>query len=244
MQKNLWNKYSDYFGNTILHPTFFAKRNEFLAIKLAIQESENKTVFDIGCGRQQYKKLFLKENAKYIAVDKKSTHKKFYQSKLKPDLFADLENLNIKKNSADIVLLISVIEDTENPFKAINEVSKILKNTGKIFLVTAFTYPIHDAPYDYFRLTKYYIKRLSKQNQLKIIYELSPGNEFSSIICLFNTLIFYKIKNLNSLIKFLLITLFLPVSILLNIIGVLLEYIYLPKDNKLPIHNITILQKN
>lgn len=242
MLKKIWNNYLDLLGNSFLLPTYFAKRNEILAIKLALENSKHKVVYDIGCGRQQYKNHFIKAKANYIGVDKKSTHQQFYKSKTLPDIYSDATKLKIPNSVADIVLLISIVEDTDNPELAIKEARRILKKHGELYLVTAFAYPLHDLPHDNFRLSKYYIEKIASKNKFKIKYSINEGNEFSSIICIFNAIIFYKIKE-TKIGKLFLITIFLPLTTILNCIGLLSEYFYKPEINRLPIHNITILQK-
>lgn len=53
--KNLWDKFTDIFGENIIHPQFLLKRHLGLAVVKAKRYAKGKLI-DIGCGRMPYRK--------------------------------------------------------------------------------------------------------------------------------------------------------------------------------------------
>jgi SAM-dependent methyltransferase len=58
------------------------------------------------------------------------------------------------------VLCTEVLEHLPEPQKAVDEIFRVLKPGGTLLLTTRFLFPIHDAPHDYFRFTKYGLRYL------------------------------------------------------------------------------------
>ena len=63
----------------------------------------------------------------------------------------------------DVVLCTEVLEHLQEPQRAIDEMHRVLKPGGQLLLTTRFLFPIHDAPHDYFRFTKYGLRHLLRQ---------------------------------------------------------------------------------
>ena len=76
-----------------------------------------------------------------------------------PDIVADLHEWNTERKF-DVVVLAEVLEHCHTPHAAIGTIRKVLKPEGKLILTTPFMFPIHDAPYDYYRYTYYGLARL------------------------------------------------------------------------------------
>ena len=62
-----------------------------------------------------------------------------------------------------MVLCTEVLEHLPEPQKAIDEMFRVLKPGGQLLLTTRFLFPIHDAPHDYFRYTKYGLRHLLRR---------------------------------------------------------------------------------
>ena len=74
--------------------------------------------------------------------------------KRKPDMLGSIEHFNGQTESYDAVFLIEVLEHVENPMLALTNIKRILKFDGRLVMSTPFLFPIHDAPFDYFRYTE------------------------------------------------------------------------------------------
>jgi SAM-dependent methyltransferase len=109
------------------------------------------SLYDLGCGEMPYKDWLLNYADKYIGVDWGST-----LHELKADILADLnEALPIDAEVADTVISLSVMEHLREPQLFLNEANRILKPGGVMILQVPFMWRVHEAPYDYFRYTRY-----------------------------------------------------------------------------------------
>lgn len=172
--KSIWNKFSDILGETILHPQYFLKSYEHLAV-LELKKRANGTLVDIGCGRQIYKKELIGKVNKYIGIDHPDVSKKYFDKEM-PDVFADAENLPFKNNFCDTASMISVLEHLPDPGKALKEAARILKPKGILVLITVQCYPLHDSPYDFFRYTRFGLKKLLGDAGFKVKLVKPIGN--------------------------------------------------------------------
>jgi SAM-dependent methyltransferase len=75
-------------------------------------------------------------------------------------VLADAQALGIATGVFDVVLCTEVLEHLPEPQKAIDEMFRVLRPGGTLLLTTRFLFPIHDAPHDYFRFTKYGLRHL------------------------------------------------------------------------------------
>jgi SAM-dependent methyltransferase len=75
----------------------------------------------------------------------------------------DAQALGIAAAAFDVVLCTEVLEHLPEPQKAIDEFERVLKPGGTLLLTTRFVFPIHDAPHDYFRYTKYGLRHLLRR---------------------------------------------------------------------------------
>lgn len=84
---------------------------------------------------------------------------------------SDAQQLGIASEAFDVVLCTEVLEHLPEPQKAINEMWRVLKPGGTLLLTTRFLFPIHDAPHDYFRFTKYGLRHLLKAFEITEVRE-------------------------------------------------------------------------
>jgi SAM-dependent methyltransferase len=75
-------------------------------------------------------------------------------------VMGDVQALGIAGSTFDVVLCTEVLEHVPEPQRAIDEMYRVLKPGGMLLLTTRFLFPIHDAPHDYFRFTKYGLRHL------------------------------------------------------------------------------------
>lgn len=78
-------------------------------------------------------------------------------------LRADAHTLPFVDGSFDVVLCTEVLEHLPEPQRAIDEMFRVLTPGGELLLTTRFLFPIHDAPHDYFRYTKYGLRYLLRR---------------------------------------------------------------------------------
>jgi len=112
------------------------------------------STLDIGCGNALYGELFPNRITLDIEV----------RPGVQVDIVADAHDLSqLQDASFDIILCTEVLEHLHTPAKAIGEFYRVLKPGGLLLLTTRFIFPIHDAPGDYYRYTKYGLQHLLKE---------------------------------------------------------------------------------
>jgi SAM-dependent methyltransferase len=86
-------------------------------------------------------------------------------------MVGDAQSLGIAGAAFDVVLCTEVLEHLPEPQKAIDELFRVLKPGGVLLLTTRFMFPIHDAPHDYFRYTKYGLRYLLRRFEIVELQE-------------------------------------------------------------------------
>lgn len=112
--------------------------------------SKEKTVLDVGGGKRfqkwlkEYKHLFFNCDFKTMDCDGSTG----------ADLVGDIHSIPLPDESIDAIICSSVLEHIENPTKAVEEMKRILKKGGKIFVYIPSIYPYHakkNSYHDYWR---------------------------------------------------------------------------------------------
>ena len=116
------------------------------------------------------------------------------QKKLKKDnyFYINLEIKNNVKKKFDNIIIFNVLEHVYYFDNAINELKKLLKKGGKIYISTPFIFRYHQAPMDYFRFTLDFYDKISKNHKIKILYKNSLGfGPFSGAYSVIHNLLRY-----------------------------------------------------
>ncbi len=125
-----------------------------------ITEHANKRyTLDIGCANSPYSKYFSNRIGFDIAEGPGV------------DVVGDAHALPFPDSTFEQILCTEVLEHLHTPEQAINEMMRVLKPGGVILLTTRFIFPIHDAPHDYFRYTKYGLKHLFREWEMVTLEE-------------------------------------------------------------------------
>jgi len=77
-----------------------------------------------------------------------------------PDIIGDICSYDFKGRQFDAVVMAETLEHIHSPHLALENVHRILKNSGRLILTTPFIFPIHDRPHDYYRYTRYGLEYL------------------------------------------------------------------------------------
>lgn len=97
------------------------------------------------------------------------------------DYIADLCNINteiIPNDMFDLIICSEVLEHTNNPFHAVNELRRILKPKGLVCVSTPFNFRIHGPLPDNWRFTIHGLKVLFSDFQDVRINELNDDDRF------------------------------------------------------------------
>lgn len=98
------------------------------------------------------------------------------------DIVADVHSLPLKDNAFDILILSEVLEHLHSPEKAISEGRRIIKTGGIVIVTVPFIFPIHEAPNDFFRFTRFGLLHLFRSFEAVQVRPLWNYNETFSIL--------------------------------------------------------------
>ncbi len=129
--------------------------------KIAQSLPYRERVIDLGCGTSPYKKDILKLAKAYIGVDWGHS----FHDLSNADVFADLsEPLPFEDECADTIVSFQVMEHLKEPGLFLSECYRILRAGGWLFITLPFMWQIHEAPYDFFRYTRFGLEYLLQKN--------------------------------------------------------------------------------
>ena len=133
------------------------------ALKPMIRRHVRGVTLDIGAGRLAWRSIIAASASRYVATDAFQTH---------PDIafVSDVQGrLPIADQSFDSVFCCSVLEHTQEPWKAFDEFYRILRPGGEMVLSVPFLYYLHGQPSDYFRFTPYGVENLARKSGFEIV---------------------------------------------------------------------------
>jgi SAM-dependent methyltransferase len=161
---------------TPLHPQWFAFFREKKKLKATCANLSG-WVLDIGCADAKPRRQ-LNRDAHYIGVDYYSTATDWYDTR--PDVFADAQALPFHSNSIDHCLLLDVLEHIPDPDRCLAAIHDTLKQGGTLTIQVPFLYPVHDAPLDYHRWTRFGLQQAARKHGYAITDEDATGHPLES----------------------------------------------------------------
>jgi len=117
---------------------------------------DGSTVLDAGAGECRFASLF--SHCLYISIDFAKGDSRWNYKRL--SMIGDLLSLPIKNDSLDVVICTQTLEHVTDPNVLLKELSRALKPGGRLYLTAPQGWPIHQAPYDFFRFTHYGLEYL------------------------------------------------------------------------------------
>ncbi|MBZ5554144.1 MAG: class I SAM-dependent methyltransferase [Acidobacteriia bacterium] len=121
-------------------------------------------VLDAGAGQCRYASAFLRH--RYVALDISVGDSSWDYSQL--DILGDLEKLPIANSAFDAAISIVVLEHVREPQEVMRETARVLRPGGRFFIVVPNQWEVHQAPYDYFRFTRYGLEHLLVKSGFRI----------------------------------------------------------------------------
>lgn len=130
-----------------------------------------KTVGDLGCGEQPMRNLIEELGGIYTGVDFSQNSQNTVQ------VLASITEVPLPDNSFDVILCTEVLEHVPDTYRAFQEMARLIKTGGHIIITSPFSYPLHEEPYDFVRLTPYQVQEAAKKSNLEILSLEKSGNE-------------------------------------------------------------------
>jgi SAM-dependent methyltransferase len=110
--------------------TFWCKRKDRLIKKHLVLEGK---VLDVGCGWRKYGK-----NAVRLDLN----------PECHPDMLADIQGAaGLRDASFDTIIALDVLEHLRYPHRAMDEIKRLLKPSGLIYITVPFCFPRHGTEY-------------------------------------------------------------------------------------------------
>lgn len=141
---------------TPLHPQWLIAREGEKRLQSVAGLISGK-VLDVGSGDRQLEN-YLGSGTRYIAVDYPPSGQRYRNL---PHVWGDAMHLPFRSGAVDSLVMLDVLEHLPDPGLALSEAARVLKSHGILVASVPFLYPIHDAPFDFWRMTQYQIERLA-----------------------------------------------------------------------------------
>lgn len=223
------------FLSIFINPFYLTRKALLNEIK-KISPSLNGNLLDFGCGSKPYLNLFV--NIKeYVGVDMQNDAHDHSNEEV--DVFYDGKILPFENETFQNVLSSEVFEHVPNIDDSIHEIFRVLKPNGKLLITTPFSFPEHEMPFDFRRLTHNGLIQILNENGFEIEYIKRYGkmNEVvGQIIAMgIHDIIYSKNKYLNLVLNFIFIS---PIILLTIIFGFVLK-----KNNSLYFGTIVLARK-
>ncbi len=151
--------------------------------RIASEIPENSLVLDAGSGECRYRPYFA--HTRYLTADFAQGENAWDYSGL--DMIAEINELPVKTSSADAVVCTQVLEHVPEPGQTLQELHRVLKPSGRLYLTAPQAFGEHQEPYDFFRFTSFGLKHLMKKAGFKIISVEARGGffKFLSVMLIF-----------------------------------------------------------
>lgn len=160
---------------TPLHPQWLAFKDEESHLR-ALAGLLRGRVLEIGSGNRRLQK-HLRAGTRYIGLDYPPSAKRY---DLRPDVWGDAARLPFRAATMDGIAMLEVVEHLPDPLTALREAGRVLSPGGRMWLSFPFLYPIHDAPYDYSRLTQFGLQQMAAEAGLEIMHLTERGGPSES----------------------------------------------------------------
>jgi SAM-dependent methyltransferase len=129
----------------------------------AKQVASSDRLLDAGAGQGNYRKYFA--HSRYESTDITAG---FSMPGQRHSYLSELHHMPVRDGAYDIVINTQVLEHVEFPQQVVNELFRVLKPGGRLFLTTPQSWGIHMAPYHFFNFTRYGLESLFKNAGFEI----------------------------------------------------------------------------
>lgn len=229
----------DSLKRTPLHPQWLVCR-ESENSRSALCRHLRGIVLDVGSGDRRLEKD-LPPGARYVGLDYPPSGTRY---RALPHVWADAMQLPVRSGTVDGVALFEVLEHLTDPARALRETARALRSGGVAVVTVPFLYPVHDAPFDFGRLTSHQLRHLASSAGFEIaeLNERGYALETAAMLaCLALAEACLRAVEQRRLAALLLLPLLLAVP-LLNSAGYLLSRLF-PVDRFMPVGYDAVLKK-
>jgi len=134
-------------------------------------------LLDAGAGNFRFRELLIEKEYIYESQDFEEVFDQ--NSRGKHTYVCDVKSIPVESNRFGVVVCTQVLEHLPDPLGALKELARILKPGGELYLTTNLLFPIHGAPYDFYRFTNFGLEFLCKESGFANIEITARGGFFS-----------------------------------------------------------------
>jgi SAM-dependent methyltransferase len=165
------------YDTSVLRGDYFVVHHLEVFLEWALRErvGPGLEVADVGCGEQPCRALITGLGGRYTGIDARQN------SQGNVDVLADIANVPLPDGSFDVIVCTEVLEHVPNTQAAFAELARLCRTNGAIIITTPFSYPLHEEPYDFVRLTPHQLKECARSNDLEVAHLSTSGNELEVI---------------------------------------------------------------
>lgn len=149
---------------TPLHPQWLSFRTKRHA-RARVRAIARGRLLDIGCADGQLQQ-HLSRDCEYVGLDYPTTANGLYRTR--PNVFGDAGQLPFCAAAFDTIAILDVLEHVPDPQACLREIRRVLKPEGVALIHVPFLYPLHDEPFDFWRLTEHGLHSIAKKSGLRI----------------------------------------------------------------------------
>jgi 2-polyprenyl-3-methyl-5-hydroxy-6-metoxy-1,4-benzoquinol methylase len=100
-----------------------------------------------------------------------------------PDVVADAHHLPFPDASFEVVICREVLEHVLEPQVVMKELYRVLVPGGTLLLSTRFLFPIHEAPHDHWRFTRYTLENLASDfTDVTVVEDTLPAESIGALL--------------------------------------------------------------
>jgi SAM-dependent methyltransferase len=140
------------------------------ALSDAVSTHAHGRLADLGCGDVPLYGMYKDRTSDVVCVDWSQSRHRISHIDFECDLN---QPLPFDDGSFDTLILSDVLEHLCEPDMLWRQMSRVLRNNGRIICSVPFFYWLHESPHDYYRYTEFALRRFAKNNGLEVI-ELKP----------------------------------------------------------------------
>jgi SAM-dependent methyltransferase len=219
----------------VLINPYYIIRRRLLRLIIANRSHVGGTVMDFGCGSKPYESLFSAE--KYVGVDMSLSDSDYEGSCA--DYFYDGKTLPFEDDAFDTIFTTEVFEHVFNLDEIVTELSRVLKQNGKLVVTTPFVWVEHLVPYDYARYTTFGLRHMLEKHGFEIIVMEKSSTYVETVFQMWNAYVWQNLAKGKG-IRGVLVQLFIIAPT--TVVGILLERL-LPKSSDLYSSTLTVAKK-
>lgn len=130
-------------------------------------------VLDVGCGRQPFRRLLEQSGVRYVGLDTQQNEN------CPVEIVAAIDDEQAEqvyeRGPYGLIVCTEVLEHVGNWDAAFANMARALRPGGRLVITCPFVFPIHEAPYDFWRPTVFALEQFASKHGLGVVESLRLG---------------------------------------------------------------------